>query len=285
MQTIHLAWFFEPLSSISHLLTAFAALIGIGFLLSRGRGNLTRQLALFIFSFSLIYLFSMSGVYHLLDRPSVASDVLQRLDHAGIWCLIAGSFTPLHIILFRGFWRWIPLLVIWTVAITGLVLEIVFFESIPEWLTLILYLSLGWFGLATTLKFRNQYQDKSVGLLCAGGLLYSVGAVIDYFRWPVLWSGVLGPHEIFHLFVTAAATTHWYFIYRWADHPIDNRIVFHVQIFPDQRYHAKAVGENISVEACSLEELKTQAAQKVKARFHQSIKPNIHLKYFHEEVL
>jgi channel protein (hemolysin III family) len=122
--------FADPVSSWSHLLAAGVSLIGTGVLWAKGRGNVARVASLTVFSFALVFLFSMSGVFHLLPRGTVARDVLQRLDHAGIWTLIAATFAPIHIILFRGHRRWLVLLIVWAAAITGLVLEIVFFEDV-----------------------------------------------------------------------------------------------------------------------------------------------------------
>ena len=160
--------FSDPVSSITHLLAAFAALFGAGFLFARGRGNGPRIFSLMVFSFSLVFLFSMSGVFHLLERGSVARDVFQRLDHAGIWLLIAGTFTPMQVILFRGFWRWSILSLVWTFAITALVLEVIFFHSFPEALLLSLFLGLGWLGAISGYVFRRSFGDPSIKYLAAG---------------------------------------------------------------------------------------------------------------------
>ena len=96
-----IAGFTEPFSSMTHLLAAFVFLIISIFLIRRGRGNCARMIFLSVFSFACFFQFSMSGVYHLLDAGS-ARDILQRLDHAAIFILIAGSFTSIHGILFTG---------------------------------------------------------------------------------------------------------------------------------------------------------------------------------------
>jgi channel protein (hemolysin III family) len=101
MNPIPFLGFTDPVSSWSHLLAAVAFFIGAFLLCHRGRGNAARVTSLIVFSLSLVFLFSMSGVFHLLERGGTARAVLQRLDHAGIWVLIAGTFTPIHTILFR----------------------------------------------------------------------------------------------------------------------------------------------------------------------------------------
>jgi channel protein (hemolysin III family) len=285
MNIIAIPGFSEPVSCWTHLLAAGAAAVGMFFFYRRGRGNGWRIFSLSIFTFSLIFLYSMSGVYHLLDPQGVPRAVLQRLDHAAIWVLIAGTFTPTHTILFRGAWRWGILLSVWAIAITGLVLEVVFFEQFPEWLSLSLFLGLGWIGLLTAYKFRKSFQHPSLTLLIWGGILYSLGAVVDFYRWPNLWPGVVGAHEIFHLFVVAASVCHWLFIYEWCAHPIRDRITFHVRTFPAADLLAHAVGEHLIVQASSLEELKVKIRHTVALRYHKSISPIIHLKYFEEEHL
>ena len=285
MLPIPIPGFADPVSSWSHLLGAVAAFVGMIALIRKGHGNAGRLFSLVLFSFTLMFLFSMSGVFHLLDRGGVARDVLQRLDHAGIWALIAGTFTPIHAILFRGPWRWAVLLVVWTIAITGLVLEVVFFTHFPEWLLLSFFLGLGWVGALTGFQFRRTFGHESLKLLAAGGIFYSIGAVIDFAKWPDPWPGVIGPHEIFHFWVLLGAASHWLFVYRWSDHPVANVITFNVRIFPTSHFIARAIGERCEVEADSLEELKARIRATVKARFHDSITPKIHLRYFQEETL
>ena len=106
MEIIPLPGFSEPFSSWTHLLAAGTALLGGYVLFTRGRGNALRIFSLLVFSFSLIFLFSMSGVYHLLEPGRAPREVFMHLDHSAIFVLIAGTFTPIHIILFRGPLRW-----------------------------------------------------------------------------------------------------------------------------------------------------------------------------------
>ncbi|OQW49137.1 MAG: hypothetical protein A4S09_03480 [Proteobacteria bacterium SG_bin7] len=277
--------FSEPFASLSHLLAAGLAFCGVGFLIRKGRGSAGRISAIIIYTIGLVFLFSMSGVYHLLDPNGLARFVFRRLDHAGIWVLIAATFTPIHIILFRSGWRWAILLLVWPIAITGLVLEVVFFDSFPEWLSLSLYLGLGWIGALSGMQFHKRYQDKSLNLLILGGLFYSIGAVIDFIKTPVLWPGVLNAHELFHVFVIFGAIAHWRFIYHWANYPLREVIQFHVHIFPDNKFIAKAQSESIRIESDSLEMLKLSVANEVRKRYHKDHTPQIHLRYFNEEFI
>ena len=284
MSNVAVFGFSDPFSSWSHLLMAAAAFVGGIFLLGKGRGSAARVSALALYSGSLVFLFSMSGVYHLLEPGGAAREVLQRLDHAGIWILIAGTFTPIHVILFRGAWRWLILLIVWVIAITGLVLEVIFFATFPEWLTLTLFLGLGWIGALTGYKFRTSFHGESLHQLVMGGIYYSLGGVIDFLKWPTLWTGIFGAHEVFHVFVILGAASHWAFIHRWANHPVANTIVFHVGIFPDT-FVATAVSDHLRVEAKDMDTLKATIKRQVALKYHESIEPRIHLRYFQEETL
>ena len=135
-----------------------------------------------------------------------------RLDHAAIFVLIAGSFTPVHVILLREWWHWHLLAWIWVAAITGLVLKTVFFDSMPPWLGLAMYLGLGWLGLISTIALARRYGVRFVLPLVWGALAYTVGALADFLRWPTLVAGIVGPHEVFHFAVLAGISFHWAFI-------------------------------------------------------------------------
>ena len=285
MPMIPIPGFSEPFSCWSHFIPAALSAVGLYFLLQRGKGSKGRISSLIIFSFSLVFLFSMSGVYHLLEPGGVPRAVFQKLDHAAIWVLIAGTFTPIHAILFRGAWRWGILMLVWFIAITGLVLEVVFFSSIPEWMTLSFFLGLGWIGVISGWKFKKIFGDDSSRLLLLGGIFYSIGAVMEFLRWPDLIPGIIGPHEVFHIFVIGGALSHWLFVYRWAAHPIRNTITFHIKVFPENKYFAKAIGESLELEASSLEDLREDIKTEVDVSFHKSLRPKIHLKYFNEEIL
>lgn len=209
-EIVRLSYIAEPFSSLSHMLSAAVALVwGIG-LVRRGQGY---RPSLCVFLFGAVFLLSMSGVYHLLERDSTARLVFQRLDHAGIWLLIAGSFTPIHMMLFqRFFWRWGVLCMVWTLAISGLTLKSIYFEAISEELGLALYMGLGWLGVLSGIRATQLYGIRKLAPVVVGGIAYSAGAATDYFRWPVVLEGVIGPHEVFHVGVITGLFFHAMFI-------------------------------------------------------------------------
>jgi channel protein (hemolysin III family) len=206
--------FSDPLSSLSHLAGAVAFAILSAFLIARGRGDARRVISLAVFAFSCVLLLSLSGVYHLLSPHTAARSVLLRLDHAAIFVLIAGSFTPVHVILLRDLWHRHLLAWIWVAAMAGLVLKTVYFDATPQWLGLLMYLGLGWLGLISTVALARRFGVRFVLPLVWGALAYTIGALVDYLGWPVLLPGVAGPHELFHLAVLAGISFHWAFIRR-----------------------------------------------------------------------
>ncbi len=206
--------FSEPVSSLSHLLAAGVFLVLGALLLVSHRGRMARMVGLGIYIFSCIFLLAMSGVFHLLEPGGDARAVLQRLDHAAIFVLIAGTFTPIHLLLFSGWKRWGMLLLIWTLAITGLTLKTIYFNDMPEWVGLMLYLGLGWMGGVSAWLMARHGLHHHLRPLVYGALAYSIGAVLDFLHFPTLIPGVLGPHELFHLFVLAGIAFHWALVVR-----------------------------------------------------------------------
>jgi channel protein (hemolysin III family) len=208
--------FSDPVSSLTHLGGA-AVFAWLGFsLVRRGRGDLRRTASLGVFAFSCVLLLSISGTYHLLAPGGEARDVLLRLDHAAIFVLIAGSFTPIHAILFRGAWRWGMLAGIWTVAIAALTLKTIYFDSVPQWLGLAMYLAFGWLGVLSWVALARRFGIRYVMPVLLGALAYTLGALADFLQWPTLVPGVVGPHELFHVAVLAGISFHWMFIRRFA---------------------------------------------------------------------
>ena len=206
----------EPFSAISHLVGAVVFLILGIVLLREARGDRARQVYLGVYAFACVFLFSMSGVYHMMTRGSVAHQVMERLDHSAIFVLVAGTFTPIHGLLFRGWLRWGPLVLIWTGAAAGIILKTVFFEHVAEWVGLSLYLALGWVGVFGAFFLARQYGVAFIRLVVLGGIVYSLGAVMEYFGWLTLIPGVLHSHDLFHLTVLVAALLHWRFIWQIA---------------------------------------------------------------------
>lgn len=204
--------FFEPFSAMSHLTGALVFLALGVLLLRRGRGDRLRLVFLGVYVLSGVFLFAMSGVYHMMT-PGLGREVMQRLDHGAIFVLIAGSYTPAHGILFSGWLRWGPLALVWAAAITGITLKTIFFTSLSHWIGLSFYLALGWLGVISAIFIVRRYGYGLLKPLAAGGLAYSIGGLVDLHGWLVLIPGVIHPHEVFHLAVLTGAFCHWVFVW------------------------------------------------------------------------
>ena len=221
---ISIPGFTDPFSSLSHLAgAASAALLAVP-LVRRGwrgspgcEGRGGRLLSLVVFAASAVVLLSMSGVYHLLGHTGPARDVLQRLDHAAIFVLIAGTFTPIHAIVFRGRWRWGMLVFIWAFAVTGVTLKSVFFKAMPPTLGIVLYLGMGWFGVLSMVGLTKRFGARMVLPLLLGGLVYSAGAAIEWAEPAPLIDGIVRAHEMFHVAVLLGLGLHWRFVWSIAD--------------------------------------------------------------------
>jgi channel protein (hemolysin III family) len=208
--------FAEPFSSLSHLVGALVFAWLAFFLIRRGRGHHSGLISLSVFAISSVFLLSTSGVYHLLVPGGTARAVLRRMDHAAIFVLIAGTFTPIHIILFRGKWRWGMLGLVWGTAMMALVLKTMFFDGFPDALGVALYLGLGWLGAVPGIALWRRYGFGFVRPLLWGAFAYTIGAVVGSVSKPVLIPGVIGAHELFHVAVLMGLGFHWYFVYRFA---------------------------------------------------------------------
>jgi len=204
--------FTHPLSSIIHLLGALFFTYQAKHMLRRVKGSSIRTISLAVFSGSCIFLLLVSGVYHLLATTGVAHTVFQRLDHAAIFLVIAGTFTPINCILFTGLLRWGFLVTVWVLAISGLIVKTIFFTTIPEWLGLSFYLGLGWMGLFMGFHLWRDYGFAFIQPLVLGGIFYTVGAIIEYHQKLTIVPGIIGPHEILHIAVLLGIGFQWWFI-------------------------------------------------------------------------
>lgn len=215
MPTHPLLGFQDPVSSWLHLGGALVFLLMAPRLLMKARGSPGRLFSLVIFVLAVELQLVLSGVYHLLEDGSSRA-VLRRLDHAAIFILIAGTFTPGHTILFRGWMRWGVLAFVWAVAISSIAVKTIFFRGFPEALGLALYIGLGWVGAVSGTAAWRKYGFKTVAPMLWGGLAYTAGAVLEFVGWPTLWPGVIEPHEAFHVAVLVGISWHWYFMFRFA---------------------------------------------------------------------
>ena len=204
--------FAHPVSSLLHIAGAIIFSYLAFFLLKRETTSTGDMISLAIFAFSCIFLLLVSSIYHYLHNTANTYLVFQRLDHAAIFLVIAGSFTPLHYINFSGFFRWGILGIVWFFALAGLIVKTLFFNVIPEWFGLAFYLGMGWIGIITGFLLWRKYGFLFITPLWLGGFFYTLGGLIEYRREPIIIPGIVGAHEILHLSVLFGIGLHWWFV-------------------------------------------------------------------------
>lgn len=165
-----------------------------------------------VYALSLTGLFGTSAAYHRLAHGVRARAVMRRLDHAMIFVLIAGSYTPMCLLALRGSWRVAALSAVWSVAAVGVALKVFRLQAMR--LGNSLYVVLGWAVLLILPQLTDRVGAATIVLLGAGGVLYTVGAVVLTRRRPDPVPHVFGYHEVWHSLVVAAAACHYVMILR-----------------------------------------------------------------------
>ncbi len=189
-----------------HLFAAFAAIGGTVWLLLIADSP-TGYVSAAIFGTSLMLLYGTSATYHQISWPDRWRHIPKRIDHAAIYLLIAGTYTPfcLNVSLAWG----IPLLaVVWSLAVAGALMSLAW-PYAPRWLNFALYAGLGWVGIVGVSEVIAQYATSPIALLIAGGMMYMVGGTIYAARRPDPWPSIFGFHEVFHTFVVAGSILHF----------------------------------------------------------------------------
>jgi hemolysin III len=148
----------------------------------------------------LILLYLASALYHSLPVSERHIARLRVLDHVGICLLIAGTYTPICLVALRGGWRWSLFGVVWGLALLGSLCEILW-RTAQCWFGLGLYVVMGWLAILAPGPLLQTLTGEGFAWLLAGGISYTVGAVILAIDRPRLWPGVFGSHDLWHLFV------------------------------------------------------------------------------------
>ena len=197
----------NPVRGLLHGSAAVVSIAGIVILLVSGSGVLPR-VALGVFGVALVFLFTVSALYHSVPWRQNAKSVMQRLDHSAIFVLIAGSYTAIAGIALHGWLKWVSLGVIWAVGIWGIAHN-VFFPRGSQRLSITLLLVMGWLGISVAKPLADAIGGTAFAILVVGGVLYTVGTVIMVTGRPRLWPRVFSSHEVFHVLVVAAAALHF----------------------------------------------------------------------------
>jgi hemolysin III len=203
--------FREPFNAWSHALWLLMSVPATLVLWRRSRGDRAKRVTLAVFGLSLAACYLASTLYHGLRVGKDRIELFDRLDHVGIHLLIAGSYTPVAWNMLRGRWRWGTLGAVWASTALGSALLLAKMRP-PLPVATCEYLMLGWGSLFCYFEIARVLSHRPLRPLLAGGVFYSVGAVLNVMHWPVLWPGVFGPHEIFHVWVMAGSLSHFWFM-------------------------------------------------------------------------
>ena len=206
----------EPGSAITHfigwLMAVFAALP----LLIRAAQAPDRihLVCLTVYIVSMILLYAASTIYHTLDISPRVNQILRKLDHMMIFILIAGTYTPVCVIVIGGQAGLGLLCLIWAIAIVGILIK-AFWINCPKWFSSVLYIGMGWVCVLSFTSLINSLSPAAFGWLLAGGIIYTIGGVIYALKLPIFNARHknFGSHEIFHLFVMGGSLCHYIMMY------------------------------------------------------------------------
>lgn len=207
----------EPFNSLTHAGGAILAAVGLLVLLMVAVENdSTRQIVAFsIFGGSLVATYCASAFYHTFNLSEHGVAQLRRIDQMMIYVLIAGTWTPVCLLLLRGSVGLAMMIAVWSIAALGVLVTLVWVRA-PHWVSNMLYLGMGWIALLVIRPLLNAAPAGFVLLLAVGGVIYTVGAVMLALHWPRVKAGVLprvfGSHEIWHLCVLAGSFAHYWAI-------------------------------------------------------------------------
>lgn len=204
----------EPINTLTHGTGAILAVIGLAVLIYEAiqSGSISHLIAFSIFGLSMILLYTASSLYHALPVKKKTLELLQKLDHSMIYVLIAGTYTPICLLVLEGGWKWGLFATIWSLAIIGIVKKFLWMNA-PRWLSTLFYLGMGWLAVITFPTLMEKLPMAFLIWIGVGGLAYTLGAVIYGIKKPNPIPNWFGHHEIWHLFVMAGTFSHFWAIY------------------------------------------------------------------------
>jgi len=201
------------LRGVSHAWAMWFALVACVVLALYAPTGLARAAAL-VYGVGLCSLFAASGLYHRWRWNPRWRPLLRRIDHSTIFIFIAASYTPVALLVLSGTTQVVVLASAWAGALAGVVLSVVWIGA-PRWLAAVCYLALGWVSVIAMPQLADRLGVAPFVLFAAGGVLYTVGAVVYASRRPNPWPRVFGFHEVFHALVIAAAVVHFVAMAGW----------------------------------------------------------------------
>jgi len=205
----------ELTSAFTHLGGAIFAIIGTVLLLinSKNSNNAATLAAFLIFGISMILLYSTSTIYHLIDKSKQkAKLVMRKLDHIMIFVFVAGSYTPICLLVLNNSIGYKLLTLVWSITLVGTFIKL-FWITAPNWVSSVLYISMGWLAVLVLSPLVSMMPSGGMYWLFLGGIFYTIGGVIYGMRRPNINKSYFGFHELFHIFVLAGSLCHYVLMY------------------------------------------------------------------------
>ena len=208
----------EPGSAITHLIAmVLASAAATPLLIKASLSADSRHLAaMTVFILSMVLLYGASTLYHSVNVEGRLLRMFRKLDHMMIFVLIAGSYTPICLLVLKGRTGLILLSLVWGIAMVGILIK-AFWVFCPKWVSSILYIGMGWTCVLAFTQILNSMSTAAFGWLLAGGIIYTIGGVIYALKLPIFNSRHqnFGSHEIFHLFVMGGSACHFVVMYAY----------------------------------------------------------------------
>lgn len=210
----------HPVAAGTHFVAFMFSILGTWLLWRQAHGQRRIQIIAACYGFTMMCLYAASSTYHALQLPWDQLRFFLLLDKCAIYGFIAGTYTPVVLLLVPAGWRRILCItIIWLLAVCGIVMKVTAFAggmpSEPYWIGALLYLGMGWIGLALIMDMVRAVGFRGLQWAIYGGLAYTIGVVIDIQHEPVFWPGVFGSHELFHVFTVVGTLCHFVFIWEF----------------------------------------------------------------------
>lgn len=208
----------DPGSALTHFIGMLLALFASAPLIIKAlqAPGYTHILSVTIFITSMILLYAASTIYHTLDISPKINQVLRKVDHMMIFMLIAGTYTPICILVLGDRTGWTMLALVWGIAVVGMLINALWITC-PKWFSSLIYIAMGWVCVLAFGKITTALPRTAFYWLLAGGIIYTVGGIIYALKLPIFnkMHKNFGSHEIFHLFVMGGSLCHYIMMYAY----------------------------------------------------------------------
>ncbi len=206
----------DPGSALTHFIGMLLALGAATPLLIKAARTpgYSHVLALTIFIISMVLLYAASTIYHTFDISPKVNQLLRKVDHMMIFILIAGTYTPICMLVLGDHTGWLMLGAVWGIAIIGMIINALWITC-PKWFSSLIYIAMGWICVLAFGRITSALPASAFGWLLAGGIIYTIGGVIYALKLPIFNSKFknFGSHEVFHLFVMGGSLCHYIVMY------------------------------------------------------------------------